>query len=63
MFCSKCGQSVSSKRNTYRERAEGLEHCLLLLRDKVKWDKNYAGVPELVNECIKEFGFSRPKET
>ncbi len=56
MFCPKCGQLVSTTKNTDKERAEALERCLIFLRDKVEWNKNYAGIPELIRDWIKEFG-------
>ncbi len=56
MFCSKCGQSVSPIKSTDKYRAEALERCLILLRDKIKWNKNYAGMRELVDGWVKQFG-------
>lgn len=56
MFCPKCGESVSTVKNTDKERAEALERCLIFLRDKIEWNKNYAGMQELIKGWIKEFG-------
>ena len=56
MFCPKCGQSVSPAKSTDKDRAEALERCLMLLRDKIEWNKNYAGMQELVDGWIKRYG-------